>query len=539
MSPRPLFRTRVAAGLAISALLFSACGGSSSDSEGGKTPAAKTSEQLSTGLVNVSDSGTPVKGGTLTIGEYSELRSMDPRISYSNGAAGGSALTAVFDPLMRYDWSTQKFVPQLAESLDSKDNVTWTMKLRKDATFSDGTPVNADAVVNSIAAYTDGGRAYGAGQWLTNVESTKKVDDTTVEFKTRLPWGTFPNFLSHGPGLVMAPAAYKDPAAFKPIGAGAFTFGSYKPTEALILKANDKYWGGRPNLDELKFVWPGGDPAKAEAMKAGDVDSVYLRDDKIVSKLLADKTPGMRWTLGQGRNVWINMRADRDTGMPEVRQALQAAWDPAEYLKLNGEDTSLATKSLFDETSPWYTDVETPKADRAAVADLLKAAKAKGFDGELEWAHFADPASTKAAVNAKALLEAAGFKIKLRGLTAVADQIKMMYADHDFDLAVSAATFADEDPYMRLAGVTGEKSPTNATGYSNPEMNTLVTELAAATNATDGKDTMVKIEELWQKDSPSLGVATGLYMQPWNKKVHGINPSTETLLLYDKAWKEQ
>lgn len=539
MSARPLFRTRVAAGLAISALLFSACGSSSDNADGAKTPAAKTAEQLSTGLVNVNDSGTPVKGGVLTVGEYSELRSMDPRVSYSNGAAGGSALTAVFAPLMAYDWEKHTFVPHLAESLDSTDTVNWTMKLRDGAKFSDGTPVDADAVVASIAAYIDGGRAYGAVQWLTNVESFKAVDKSTIAFKTRLPWGTFPNFLAHGPGLIMAPAAYKDPAKFNPIGAGAFTFVKYSPTESLELKANESYWDGRPNLDGLKFVWPGGDPAKMEALKAGNIDSAYLRDDKLVSAELAKKTPGMHWTLGQGRNVWMNVRKGRDAAIPEVRQALQAAWDPTEYLKLNGEDTSVATKSLFDETSPWYTGVATPKADRTKVAALLEAAKAKGFDGELEWAHFADPASSKAAVNAKALLEAAGFKIKLKGLTSVADQIKMMYADHDFDLAVSAMTIADEDPFMRLAGVTSPTSPTNSTGYDNPEMTKLVNELAAATNASDGLDTMKKIETLWQSDAPALGVATGVYMQPWSPKVHGVNPSTETLLLYDKAWKEQ
>ncbi len=533
MTVRPLLRTRVAVGLALSALVVSGCA-SSSDSAS-KKPVAKTTEQLSTGLINVDDKGTPVKGGTLTVAEYSEARSMDPTKTYSNGAAGGSALTAVYDSLMRYDWDTKTFVPQLAKSLESKDNMTWTLALRDDVTFTDGTPLNADAVVASINHYT---KSYGYGfvQWMSGVAEMKALDDSTVEFTTRYPWGTFPNMLSHGPGLIMAPAAYQNPAKFAPIGAGPFTFTSYAPSESLILSANEDYFNGRPNLDSLKFVWPGGDDAKVEAMSNGDVDSAYLRDDKLVTKLMDSETAGMRWVLGQGRNVWINQREGRDTAIPEVRKALHLAWDPELYLKRNNEDVSLATTSLFDKTSPWSTGVETVKPDLDAAKKLVAQAKADGFDGTLEWAHFADSTSTQMAVSAKAILEQAGFTIELVGLKSVADQIKMMYTDHDFDLAVSALTVADEDPYLRLAGTLTPTSPTNTVGYDNPEMTTLVTELAAATGAEDGLDTMKKIEELWQADSPSLGVATGLYMQPWNANVHGVVPSTETLLLYDKAW---
>ncbi len=534
MTLRPLLRARIVVGLAVSALLVSGCA-SSSDSGSSNKAATKSPDQLVSGLINVDDSGTPVKGGTLTIAEYSEARSMNPVQTYSNGAAGGSALLAVYDSLMRYDWTEKKFVPRLAESLETSDNTTWTLKLRDGVKFSDDTPLDADAVVDSIDYYTKN-YGYGSLQWLSNVESTKKVDDSTIEFKTRLPWGSFPDLLAHGPGLIMAPAAYQDPANFKPIGAGPFTFASYATAESLILKANDAFWDGRPNLDQLKFVWPGGDEAKVEALENGDVDSAYLRDDKLVTKEMAKNAPGMRWVIGQGRNVWINVRKDRDTAIPEVRKALQLAWSPETYLKRNGEDVSLATSSLMPTTSEWHTGVQGPEQDLTKAKELVEQAKKNGFDGTLEYAHFADPVSTKMAVTAKAILESAGFKIELRGLKSVADQIKMMYTDHNFDLAVSAVTIPDEDPYLRLAGVTSPNSPTNSTGYDNPELNKLVAELAAATGPADGKATLTKIEEVWQADAPSLPVSTGLWMQPWSEKVHGINPTTENMLFYDKAW---
>lgn len=399
-------------------------------------------------------------------------------------------------------------------------------------------PVDADAVLGSITRYTTA-HGYGSVQWLANVTAATKVDDTTVEFTTRSPWGTFPNLLAHGPGLIVAPAAYADPENFTPIGAGPFVFESYQPTEALELRANEDYFGGRPHLDGLKFVWPGGDEAKAEAMAAGDVEAVFMRDDRQVSKALANKTAAMRWVMGQGRIVWMNRLENRDTSMPEVRQALNLAWDPELYMKRNGEDATMATKSLFPDSSPWSTGAEVVEPDPEKAKALVEEAKAKGFDGELEYAHFGDPQSTKSAVTAKAMLESVGFTINLRPLNSVADQIKMLYADRDFDLAVSAMTVNEEDPYLRLAGTMLKESPTNPAGYDDPEVAALIADFAAATGPEDGKAQLARIEAAWQKDPGGLGIATGLFVEAWDDDVHGMLPTTETMTFFDKVWKER
>ena len=68
---------------------------------------------------------------------------------------------------------------------------------------------------------------------LANQTKMKKVDDRTVEFANAGPWATFPAMLAGGPGMITAPAAYKDPEAFKPIGAGPFELDAYKPGEEL------------------------------------------------------------------------------------------------------------------------------------------------------------------------------------------------------------------------------------------------------------------------------------------------------------------
>src|SRR5690606_2867018 len=146
----------------------------------------------------------------------------------------------------------------------------------KDVKFSDGTPLNADAVIKSIERY-QAKYAFQALTLIGNQTKMKKVDDATVEFSVAAPWATFPAMLAGGPGMIVAPKAYANEDKFTPIGAGAFTLKDYAPAEALILSANKNYWGGEPNLDTLRFVWVGADDAKLESMDSGEVDAAFVR----------------------------------------------------------------------------------------------------------------------------------------------------------------------------------------------------------------------------------------------------------------------
>lgn len=535
-------RSWFAAAILVGALATAGC--SNSSSGGGAVTKDTSSGGLSkseiytTGLVGKDKAGDPKQGGTLTVADFGEPRVLNPAQTYANGATGGSAMAAIYDTLVRYDFTSKSFEPQLAESLTSTDDVTWTLKLRDGVTFTDGTPLNADAVLGSLKYY-EANYAYQSLLLLANVAEMKKTDDHTVVFKLRSPWATFPNMLAQGPGMIMAPAAYQDPKAFKPIGAGPFVFEKYSPGEELLLKANPKYFNGAPHLDALRFIWLGGadDQPKLDALKSGAADTAFLRDPAVVEKARDSGTAGMMFATGLGDNLWINVRAGHPGADPRVRQAINYAFDPKAYVARTLDGAGLPTKSLFAETSPWFTGVTPPAADLAKAKELLKQAEADGYDGKISYSHAADPSSQAGAVALKAMLEAAGFKVTLDPVRSIADQVKKMYVDHSYDLAVGATTIPDEDPYSRLAGVLGSKSPSNPSGYANPEMDGLLAQLQTADSPDKGKATMTKIEQLWDQDVPGISIAAGGTFEPWNSNVHGIQPTTETMFLYDKAWK--
>jgi peptide/nickel transport system substrate-binding protein len=534
-------RMRLAAVLVAGTLAVAGCGSSSSDS-GAKKPSS--GDTLSKAQIFASgftgsgdDSGTPKQGGQLTIADYGEPRSLDPTVTYANGATGGSAMAAIYDELVRYDYTTQKYVPELAESLTSPDNTVWTLKLRDGVTFTNGQPLDAAAVLASLKYY-ESKYGFQSNLLLANVASTATPDSSTVVFTLRSPWSGFPNMLAQGPGMIMAPAAYANPKAFKPIGAGPFTYGSYAPGESLVLNANPDYVGGKPYLDSLKFVWIGGtdDQAKVDALKSGTADTAYLRDPEVITKERKAKADGMMFGIGMADDVWINTRSGHPGSDLLVRQAITNAIDVDSYVDRVSNGTGLATKGLFGAGSAWYT-AATAQYDTTKAKDLLKQAEAKGFDGKIGFTYSASPAAQTGAVMIKAMLEAVGFKVTLVPLRSVADQVQKLYVDHDFDLAVAATSLPDVDPYSRLASTFAAQSPSNLAGWSSPDMDKLLAELQAKDSPAEGKSVMAQIQQLFQDQVPGINIDAGGVYQVWNSDVHGVEPNTETMLLYAKAWK--
>jgi peptide/nickel transport system substrate-binding protein len=82
----------------------------------------------------------------LSFGTYSEPRGLDPIVATGYGVTGGVELSALYDTLVRYDPETKKYVMRTAESLTADEAFKeWTLKVRPNIKFGDGTPYDAAA----------------------------------------------------------------------------------------------------------------------------------------------------------------------------------------------------------------------------------------------------------------------------------------------------------------------------------------------------------------------------------------------------------
>ncbi|KRB79978.1 hypothetical protein ASE01_00230 [Nocardioides sp. Root190] len=539
MRNRITTRTRVATALLATTLLAAGCAGSSDgdgDESSGDSSLGKE-EIYAAGVVGTSeDEGDPKTGGTLTLADYSEARSLDPTKTIPNGAAGGNALAAVYDVLMRYDQPSNAFEPWLAKSLTTEDNITWTLELREGVSFSDGTPLDANAVVGSIGYYMQSA-GYNTLLLATNIKDMRPEGATKVVFTLNQAWITFPNMLASGPGMIMAPASYKGGAEkFTPIGAGPFVLDEYKPAEELLLNANPDYWNGKPHLDAVRFVWLGSDADRLSSLADGTVDVTNIRAPQTLEKARKDGFAGIMAPSGLGGLYWLNNREGRAGSDVRVRQAINYAIDPTVVAERVNGGAGLPGRNIYSPSAPYFADITTADFDVAKAKSLLEEAKADGYDGKLTYIGQSDQASQTQAVTVEAMLEAVGFEVETDLLRNIADQTQRIYVTHDYDLAVSAMSVPDEDPYSRLSTNLNSQSPQNPSGYSNADMDALIAKLQGA-SGDEATDLLTQINELWQETVPGVAMGAGAFFMPWNEDVHGITSTSETLLLLGGAWK--
>lgn len=159
-----------------------------------------------------------------------------------------------------------KVVPQLAESWDiSDDSKTYTFHLKKDATFQDGTPVEAKDVIYSmkrLLALNEGPSYLFAG--LVDPEGVTAPDAHTVVIKLNRVYAPFisntPLILVVNEDLVKENSKKEwgdDYLADHSAGAGPYTLGSWRRGAQMVLERYADYHMGWPNekpIDEVRLV---------------------------------------------------------------------------------------------------------------------------------------------------------------------------------------------------------------------------------------------------------------------------------------------
>jgi ABC-type transport system substrate-binding protein len=204
---------------------------------------------------------TPVRGGTFVFHHESDLRGLDPQVSYDEISA--MAMKLLFEGLIDYD-ADLGLVPRIAESLPevSDDALLYTFRLRGDVRFSNGRTVVADDVRWSMEHMLDpdtgspGALFYrpidgyddytqGRAEHLRGIEV---VDERTVRFRLSRPDHTFLNAMAMLFAYPVARENYEahpDDVSRHPLGTGAYLLEEWEPGVRLTFVRNpDHFLGG-------------------------------------------------------------------------------------------------------------------------------------------------------------------------------------------------------------------------------------------------------------------------------------------------------
>jgi len=181
--------------------------------------------------------------------------------------------------------SAVDFTPDagLAESWDvSPDGLTWTYTLRPDLLWSDGTPLTANDVVYTFNRILDGRyeqRNYG--NYVRNITSVEATDDRTVVMEVREPSPIMerlavyilPEHIWSSVDAKAVKSYANEPEAGETlVGSGPFLVVERRTGQFIRLVANDNYYKGRPNVDELVFRVYNNPDALGQALIKGEID---------------------------------------------------------------------------------------------------------------------------------------------------------------------------------------------------------------------------------------------------------------------------
>lgn len=347
------------------------------------TLASLTAALLSLGVsLNAAE---PKKGGTLVYLEQQAHTSLYPPAGgfYPNGGI----LNQITDKLTYQNPETLKIEPWIAQSWEIKADATeYTFKLRPGVTFSDGTPLDADAVARNFDAFGLGDKAlkHAVSEVVNNYERSEVIDPLTVRFHFKAP---SPGFLQAtsviGSGLVSLSTLKLSldelGDAAKVIGSGPFVVSSETLGKETRLSAREDYdWAppssahqGRARLDGISIVVVPEDGVRIGALLAAQADfirQVHAYDEQRVR----DQAYEVHASSTRGVNDSLAFRPDNPLVADlKVRQALLHATDAAEIVSTLFNANYPQAKGVIAASAQGYVDLSAKLIHDDAKAKAL------------------------------------------------------------------------------------------------------------------------------------------------------------------------
>lgn len=197
----------------------------------------------------------------------------------TNESEGAQVLSALFTGLVEYDAKTSQPANAIAESIESTDSKTWTIRIKDGWKFHNDEEVTAQSFVDAwnFTAYAP--NANGNSAFFENVvgydevqgnptatppvppsakemSGLKALDERTIQVTLKEPFSQYPLTLGYTAFYPMPKAAFEDLKAYeqRPIGNGPFMMaGPWEHDVKIGVVKFDDYKGPKPNADSIEF----------------------------------------------------------------------------------------------------------------------------------------------------------------------------------------------------------------------------------------------------------------------------------------------
>lgn len=332
----------------------------------------------------------------VTISRQLDADRYDPHLT--SGQPAAEVLFMIGDTLVALDYDGRTIVPNLAESWTvSPDGLTYNFRIRPDAKFCDGKPIDAHAVEASYQRWfdpaTNGLELTRAGA----VDSVKAVSDLEFEYKLKQPYSELLLQMTQHPHTIVdaeqAKAAGADFGVQTFNGSGPYCLESWTPRDRTVLVPNRHYVSNlsfyehkTPQVDRVIWLIQPEDEARTAALLSGQADITQyisyssrqmLQSNRNINMSKADTSLLTRYYMFKvDRPNMSDVRVRRAINLLVDQDALTQAWSlgfdtPADTI------ISPATPDFFDGVDRSLYGQDVAEAERL----LDEAGWAKGADG--------------------------------------------------------------------------------------------------------------------------------------------------------------
>jgi peptide/nickel transport system substrate-binding protein len=267
------------------------------------------------------------------------------------------AVSFLYDRLLTFD-EAEELQPALATAWEvSEDGLEYSLTLRDDVTFHDGTPFNAEAVQFNIQRHLDqpDSASYAVYEPIDEIEIT---GDHSLVIKLT---SVHPNFAYEGlaqwGALQLSPTAFAEgSAAFdaQPVGTGPFVFESYEPGSEIRYVRNENYWGGPPPLERVVVRVIPEPSVQLVELESGNVDICEILPQDVVA--MEERGLTIEQNIAPGAHfVSLNV-SQAPTNELAVRQAIARAIDRETMIETLLFGYAETSRGGVNSASAFYSD---------------------------------------------------------------------------------------------------------------------------------------------------------------------------------------
>ena len=478
---------------------------------------------LSLCLIVGGGASAQVRGGELRYGRYADSLFLDPVLNDANLDIW--VLTNLYDTLLQPTEDGTGVQPGLAtEVTPSADGLTYTVTLRPDIKFADGSPITAGDVKWSL----DRARNPDNGIWSFTLESIASIEagDGEVVITLARPDATLRAALATFNSGIMSQALFEaapgetdaekaEAFAEKPVGSGPFVLSEWQRGSYMVLERNPHYWevgeDGEPlpYLDRVRFEIVADDNTRILRLQAGELQGAEFIPLSRVAELAADSRLNMElFPSTQVNTVLMNNRPELNDGTPNplsdvrVRRALNYATNKEALIQVVAFGNGVPMKSYMSSTTPLFDDAQTgyPYDLEQAQALLTEAGYEDGFDVTM--------LTTTGSANDVALATtlqdmwgALNVRLTIEQLEAATETER--YRNADFDMRVAGWTNDINDPSQVTSYFAiFDNVESLYTGFQNDEIDTLFAESQGELDTEKRADMYRKIQTIYLDAAP-------------------------------------